>query len=339
MEIYERLEQKLADWCGIPNVVVCSSGTAALHLALEAFELDHFSKVIVPEFTMIACPRACTLAGLLPVFADCDDSLLVTPEELNKVSGTETGFPKAEVVMPVHVYGRRVDMWGISSLSESQPQPFIVVEDLAEAHGINPHPSTDAACWSFYRNKIIAGEEGGAIAFRSREHADVARSLRSLGFNVDHNFVHRPRGHNYRMSNCHAELILKSLANVRENLEKRREVEGWYDDYIPAEWKMPPREVCWVYDIRIPISQDMKIPNIDTLVRELNVRGVAARCGFKPMSIQDEYFRRHEVTISSRMALNAYRLSQEVLYLPIRPEMQRRDVARNVDTLLKLVGV
>lgn len=332
METYELLEKKLADWCECPNIVVCSSGTAALHLALEAFELEPHRGVIVPEFTMIACPRACTLADLTPTFADCDDALLITLEEVNRILLQRPLAQRGpSCIMPVHVYGRRVDMWGIDSIADANN--LLVVEDMAEAHGIKPHPNTDAACWSFYRNKIVAGEEGGAIAFRERKHADVARSLRSLGFNDDHNFVHRPRGHNYRMSNCHAELILKSLAKVKENLQKRREVEDLYDAYIPAEWKMPPREVCWVYDIRIPISLDVAIPNIDTLVAELNKKAVAARCGFKPMSSQPEY-----VNVNAR-DLNAYRLSQEVLYLPIRPEMQRRDVAQNVYTLQKLMGV
>lgn len=303
MEAYQELEHELAKWINYSpeNVVACSSGTAALHLALESLELPLGSKVIVPDLTMVACPRAVTMAGLKPVFVDCDERLLMDP-------GTIPGIDY-QVIMPVHIYGRQCSMGRI--VDWAGRMNAYIVEDLAEGHGIQPHPETDAACWSFYRNKIIAGEEGGAIAFKDPSRAKLARCLRSLGFTDNHDFVHVPRGHNYRMSNAHARLILKSLSALPTNMADRRKQVELYDRYCPDEWRMPPRDVPWVYDLRIPgISHQLQ----DRIVKDLQEKGIAARHCFKPMSAQEEYCGK-DVPVGP----HAFLASREVLYLPLTP--------------------
>jgi len=243
-ETYEQLEREFAEWNHLDpaGMVACSSGTAALHLALEALGvLQNNGVVALPDFTMVACARAVHLAEGWPEFVDCDARLQIHPELVSEVGD-------ARVIMPVHVYGRSPDVSKIELRSFYTP-PHLV-EDLAEAHGVRPHPLTSAACWSFYKNKVIAGEEGGAVWFKQREHAVRARCLRSLGFTDSHDFTHVPRGHNYRMSNAHADLVLKSLWRYEENVARRREIEGWYEEVCPDEWKMPERSVPWVYDLR-----------------------------------------------------------------------------------------
>lgn len=307
MEAYERLEQEWAAWAGVRNVVATASGTASLHLALEAMRLPQGSEVIVPELTMVACARAVTLAGLKPVFVDCrEDNLLMDPEEVAKAV-----TPRTRAIMAVHVYGRRCDMDAINEIATQHD--LCVVEDLAEAHGVKPHPNTDAACWSFYRNKIIAGEEGGACAFLCPEAAELARSLRSLGFTAAHDFMHLPRGHNYRMSNAHALPILTSLRHASMLIEVRREIEYRYDRECPDEWRMPPRDAPWVYDIRL---HGLQPRDLDRVVRALQDQGIAARHGFKCMSWQPEYT---PDRLPARLPWRAARAASEVLYLPLTP--------------------
>lgn len=307
MEAYEYLEKEWAEFCDVPYTVACASGTAALHLAIEALELPPESKIIVPEFTMVACARAVQMAGLKNWFVDCENNGLMAA--IRRFGDSET-----EAAMPVHVYGRQcqIDYYG-----------RYVIEDLSEAHGVNPHPKTDAACWSFYRNKIIHGEEGGMIAFKDQGAAERARELRSLGFTKEHNFLHRPRGHNYRMSNLHAQAIRKCLSWYPEIAEDRRQIEGWYNEFIPPEWHMPARDAVWVYDLRIP---GLTEPQQDSIIKELNSKGIAARHAFKPMSRQPEFAGPYE-------HLNAHRLSREVLYLPVSPGMTQADVRHAADVL------
>ncbi len=318
VEAYKELEHEFGKWCGRPNTVACASGSAALHLALESIDIEGW--ILIPEFTMISCARAGTLAGLTTRFVDCDDNLLLDTSKIPK-----RFLDPGDSIMPVHIYGRRCNMDSVIDLARERS--LVVIEDMAELHGVQPHPETDAACWSFYRNKIIHGEEGGMIAFKNPEHAAKARELRSCGFTDAHNFLHVPRGMNYRMSNLHASAILRSLGDVEMSLAKRRIVEEWYDKETPDEWRMPPRMVCWVYDLRIP---GMAEETQDRVIRLLNESGIPARHAFKPMSRQPEYSGRYK-------RLNAHLLSSEVIYFPIDPANTREQVKRHVGALVSLL--
>jgi dTDP-4-amino-4,6-dideoxygalactose transaminase len=315
MEPYQQLEAEFAAWTGWPHVVACASGTAALHLALEALQLPAQSAVVVPEFTMIACARAVTLADLRVLPVDCNASLLLPAY-----------FPvpiRPTAIMPVHIYGRRCDMNGIHEYAKQLGAA--VIEDVAEAHGVTPHPETDAACWSFFKNKIVAGEEGGMVAFKREDHAERARMLRCMGFTNKHDFMHIPRGHNYRLANGLARLVLDSLHCFADNIKKRRQIVDWYDALVPRSWQMPPRDMPWVYDLRIP---QLTPEQQDAIVATLNSAGITARHGFKPISAQPEYRRDCACPVARQMA-------QEVIYLPITPTMTQADVAANVDALLR----
>jgi perosamine synthetase len=320
MQPYEQLEKEFGEWVGNPNCVAVNSGTAALHLALEAFRMPKGSIVLVPDYTMVACARAVSMSEASPRFVDCTDELLIDPKKVNWWIGED---PNVKAIMAVHIYGRRCDMEALTDV----PEGVWVVEDLAEAHGIWPHPNTDAACWSFYKNKIVHGEEGGMIAFKEPEHAEIARQLRSLGFFAGHDFMHRPRGVNYRLANLLATPILESLAELNHNLQIRQWLKENYDDLVPSKWHMPDtRVVNWVYDLRIPgLSPNTQ----DAIVWGCRKRGVEARHGFKPMSSQPEY-----MGFGNRP--NAKRMASDVMYLPLSDDMTTTDVEYNVDVFLDL---
>jgi len=314
MEPYELLEQRLGEWIGNPNVVVCSSGTAALHLAVETLRPPEGGDLIVPEFTIVSCARAASLCGSRPVFADCDDRLLMTPETIERVMRRYVWG-----VMPVHIYGRRCNMDAIRRMLHG----FVVIEDMAEAHGVKPHPDSDAACYSFYQNKIVHGEEGGAVVFKRAEDAEVARSLRCIGLDDHQTYMHRPGGMNYRLPNLLATPILDSLDQVEDNLRWRDRVAAMYDDAMPEEWKMPPRDVVWVYDFRVPgltAKEQLRV------VRALNGLGIRARRAFQPMTLQQEFYK-------TTHGENALRLSREVMYFHVSPDDDESVVAANVAAL------
>lgn len=293
MQPYEQLESDFGEWAGVENCVACSSGTAALHLSLEAMDLPPGSRVILSEFNMIACARAVVLAGLKPVFVDCDDRLLIDVEKCHKLAehGEDGGYDyRISAILAVHIYGRRVDVQRIHDLKSKYGGDLAIIEDCAEFHGgelyVEEYGYSDSHAWSYYSNKVICGAEGGLVSFTDPKHAEKAKSLRTLGFTEAHDFLHIPRGHNYRMSNLHAAPILESLANADDNLIKRRQVEEWYNELIPEKWHMPPRDVVWVYDLRVP---KLEWDRMGIVVKRLNAQGIAARHGFKPMSVQPEF--------------------------------------------------
>lgn len=325
MQPHEELEQRFGEWAGVEHVVACSSGTAALHLALEVMQLPPRSEVLIPDWTMVACARAVSLAGLKPVFVDCGEDLLMDMEDAVKRVTERT-----VAVMPVHIYGRRCDKSYVVSVAKGKMPSLFVVEDLAEAHGIKPHSQTDAACWSFYKNKIVAGEEGGAVAFKDPKYVELARSLRCLGMTERHDFHHSPRGHNYRMSNCHAELILRSLGEVEQNVRERRRLETICDGLCPEWMRMPPRDAPWVYDMR---AHGMNPTGQEALLSALREEGVQARHGFKPMTMQPEY------RDGSRRGSSAWKMASEVFYLPLHPRQTTEEVIdRAFRTIRRVLG-
>jgi len=247
------------------------------------------------------------MADLLPTFVDCDDRLLM---DLDLVATTT-----AKVIMPVHVYGRLVDMARVAEVAERYS--LRVIEDAAEC----PMPSTgvlDVKCWSFYKNKIIAGEEGGAVAFAKSHDARLARQLRNMGFTNNHDFMHVPRGCNYRLANCLAEKILESLACYSENVTHRRKKEMIFDHFCPNEWRMLPRDAPWVYDLRIP---GLKIVQLNAIIERLEELEIPARHGFKSCSLSQVEFVGSPFTVTSQVGQHLYGKSwvaaQEVLYVPL----------------------
>lgn len=315
MEPYEQLEREFRDYVEWGYPVACNSGTAALHLALEALELPLGSQVLVPEFTMVACARAVVMAGLKPVFVDCDDNGLMDFDKIHQYI-----TPSTKAIMPVHVYGRSIPRSVINSLGDIK-----VVEDWAEhtkpvwyedkfrTVSNNEGIHSRALCWSFYKNKIIHGEEGGMVLFKNKRDAELAKSLRCQGFTDQHDFKHYARGHNYRITNNSAQLICHSLGYIDQNLNMRRAMEAAYDSVIPISLRRPPREVPWVYDVWLDHRQ-----NADKVVATLNSQGIAARHSFKPMSMQQEF-------VGHWSHLNAYKLSQRMIYLPLSENMTTQD--------------
>tara|TARA_R110000824_G_scaffold172434_1_gene350277 strand:- start:12990 stop:14018 length:1029 start_codon:yes stop_codon:yes gene_type:complete len=314
MESHEKLEVEFTERIDFPfgpaYAVACNSGTAALHLAIEGLLLPKGSQVIVPEYTMVAVARAVSLAGLRPVFADVDDNYQIDPNSIR-----EKLTPLTSAIIIVHTYGRRGNVHEIQNIAKENG--LRVIEDCAEYHGgdLNDSGQSDAYTWSFYRNKIVAGEEGGIVIFRNPDACLLARSLRSQGFTPEHDFLHMPFGHNYRLASTQAAMISESLLNMRENISERRNIADDYDKAIKsrdpkAKYLASQRclsDMPWVY----PVQIETEAP-IDSIVAALNVSGAFTRCGFKPLSEQTEYrgHFRH---------LNAYDLSRRTLYFSLDP--------------------
>ena len=320
-ELYEQAEELLGEFlCPGMYPVICSSGSMALYLALVSLQQTSSSKrriVAIPELAMIAIPRAVRMAEMEIRTIDCGNDLNLDPFQLSFED-------KLFATIAIHTYGRRCNMDDVVSML--QPQSHFIIEDLAEAHGLKPHKETDAACFSFYRNKIIAGEEGGLVAFRKKETADRAKLLRSLGFLPEHDFLHLPGGVNARCSNAHAKLILNNFAQYPENVNRRWEIVAQYESLLP-EFARPEGKVIapWVYDLKLKQPSEL-----DSTVKMLNQAGIAARHCFKPVSRQEEFYREYDFPSCAEKA------SREVLYLPVDPRMSDGDV-KKAATLLKEV--
>lgn len=287
----EKFENAWASYNGMEYGVSCNSGTNAIYLALKALGVGPGDEVIVPEYTMIATAWAVTYTGATPVFVDCEDNLLVHEWPLSH---------KTKAIITVPIYGRkaRIPAFGIP-----------VIEDMAEAHGIKPQG--DIACYSFYGNKILTTGEGGMCLTNNKEWAEEMRKYANMYFDKERKMLHPKVGHNFRMTNLQAAVGLAQVERVEEILEKRKQIEEWYDEHVPESLKMPPRNVLWMYDIQTDHQEELKA--------FLAEKGIETRYGFKPMSMQPMYLGEYE-------NLNAYQWSKRILYLPTWTDMTQDEV-------------
>lgn len=291
-----QFEAEFAQYNGFAHGVACSSGTAALTLALRALGVGEGDEVLVPEFTWVSCAWAVTYVGATPVFVDCADDLNI---DAGAIEAKIT--PRTKAIMPVHVYGRRCDMDSITTLAFEYN--LFVVEDLAEAHGILP--TGDIACYSLYANKIITAGEGGICLTREPRLADQMKHLRGMAFTAERTFLHRKVAYNFRMTSMQAAVALAQTQRLDEILGIRRGIEGRYDAGladIPEITLMPTRDVVWMYDLRAERSEELRA--------YLAGEGIETRMFFKPMSRQPAYFD------SGWPSLNAHRLGEGGVQVP-----------------------
>jgi len=241
---YSRLELEYAKFTGKNYAVAVNSGTSALHLALLVMGVGAGDEVIVPDFTMAACGFAVSYCGANVVTVDCKDDLTID-EKLIEAKITK----KTKAIMPVHIYGRLCNMKAINKIAKKYK--LKVIEDACEAQGADTG-NADITCYSLYQNKIIAGEEGGIITTNNKKIYDKLQDLKCMSFGKKHNFFHEDIGFNYRITEHSALLALKSLKEVKKNLKNRRFKELIFDQITPEEWRMPKRDVVWVYDFVPP---------------------------------------------------------------------------------------
>lgn len=315
-------EKAFANYVGTREAVACSSGTAALTLSLVALGIGKGDEVIVPEFTMIASAYAVTYTGATPVFVDCGEDLNI---DVNKIEEKIT--PRTKAIMPVHIYGRPCDMTKILAIAEKRK--LQVVEDACEAHGATYDGRKVgtfgiAGCFSLFANKIISAGEGGVITTNDTEYAKRLRYLRGMAFEPNHTFLHQEIGFNFRMTNLQAAVALAQVIRIDEFLEKRRKIQGWYDEYL-SDYTMPRPEgsVLWMYDI-VTNSRDR-------VMSELENVGIESRCFFKPMSMQPC------LAPKDCSDLCAYYYSQRGLYLPTYTDLTKSDVTYIAGEVLKLL--
>ncbi|MEO8349314.1 MAG: DegT/DnrJ/EryC1/StrS family aminotransferase, partial [Acidobacteriota bacterium] len=251
-----RFEESVATYCGVPHGVACSSCTTALHLALVALGIGPGDEVLVPDFTLIVSANTVIQAGARPVLVDVDPKTwCLDPARLEEKIG-----PRTRAVMPVHMYGHPCDMPAIGEIARRRG--LLVIEDCAEAHGAEIDGRKvgsfgDAACFSFYGNKILTTGEGGMVLCRDAALAAKLRLLRNQAF-AEPRFVHREIGYNYRLTNVQAAIGLAQSEKVVEKIEKKREIARWYAEAfagvpdVELPWEAPnARNVYWMYGVKL----------------------------------------------------------------------------------------
>lgn len=319
-----RFENAFKKYAGTDYAVACSSGTAALHLALAGLGLDKGDEVIIPTFTMVATANAAVYLGAKPVFVDADS--LTWNMDTSKIEKKITRRTRA--IIAVHTYGLPADMDRISSIAKRHN--LFVVEDAAEAHGAEYKGKKigsigDVACFSFYANKIITTGEGGMVTTDNKEIAKRIEMLRDHTFSDERHFWHRHIGYNYRMTNLQAAIGLAQTEKFKIFVEIKIRNARYYNSLLKdiKGITFPPRvkglkNVYWMYAILVEDDFGM---NRDNLRAHLAQKGIETRTFFIPMHLQPIYAKNQK----ERFPV-AEGLCRKGLYLPSAVTLTREDI-------------
>ena len=205
----ELFEDDFSNYIGTNTAISVSSGASALFLILKAMNIKRGDLVLTSSATFIATANAISHCGATPVFVDInklDNNMAV--QELGKA--LDKHKTKIKAVLPVHLYGRPVDIEGILRIAGEYDIP--VVEDACQAHGASYGSKKAgnlgyAAAFSFYTSKnITVGGDGGMITTNDYELAKKIKQLRNQGSNEGNRYLHEFIGYNMRLNTINAVL-------------------------------------------------------------------------------------------------------------------------------------
>jgi dTDP-4-amino-4,6-dideoxygalactose transaminase len=240
--VQEQFEQLVATRAGCQNGVAVSSGTAGLHLAMQALGIGPGDEVITTPFSFIASANSILFVGAMPVFVDiCPRSLNMDPKLVEAAI-----TPRTKAILAVETFGNTARMDEIAQVAARHEIP--VIEDCCEALGcsLNKRPAGHfgrIGVFGFYPNKQITTGEGGMIVTDDKRLADLCRSMRSQGRAVagldlpagtappgaTGAWLHHQRlGYNYRLSEVSAAIGVAQMRRFDEIVSKRQRVAQEY---------------------------------------------------------------------------------------------------------------
>jgi perosamine synthetase len=321
--VVAELESKFAALQGAKHAVAVNNGTTALVAAIQALDLQPGDEVITSPFTFIATLNAILEAGATVRFGDIrTDDFGLDPASV-EAQITE----RTKVIMPVHLYGQACDIGAIHELAERHG--LHIVEDSAQAHGATfggrGVGTFGMGTFSFYATKNLTTGEGGIITTNDDELAAKLRILRNQGMRQRYEYV--MAGHNYRLTDLQAAVVMPQLKAYPDQLAKRRAnarrlselllgIEGLV---LPTQ--LENREHVWhQYTVLLPEGVDR-----DAFAASLAADGVGSGIYYPlPVYDYDTYRNRADVILSDTPVAES--VSKRCISLPVHPYLSGDDV-------------
>lgn len=215
------------------EVAVLSSGTAAIHIALQLLGVSKGDEVLCQSFTFSASANPILYQGAMPVFIDSEkDTWNMSPELLEiAIRDRIEKYKKPKAIIAVHLYGMPYKANEINAIARKYEIP--VVEDSAEALGSTYHNKacgtlSDIGILSFNGNKIITTSGGGALVTHSLDLKNKAIFLSTQARDQAPHYEHSSVGFNYRMSNVLAGIGRGQMEVLDERVAARRHNYNFY---------------------------------------------------------------------------------------------------------------
>ncbi|MDP3183502.1 MAG: DegT/DnrJ/EryC1/StrS family aminotransferase [Desulfobaccales bacterium] len=340
-------EKEFAAHLGASHAVACSSGTAALHLALMALDLAPGDEVITVSHSFIATANAVRYVGATPVFVDVE----LNTGNLNAELIGPAITPRTKAILAVHQLGMPCDLGRILPLAREHG--LMVVEDAACALGseINlgagwepiGRPRGDLATFSFHPRKVITTGDGGMITCRDPELMARLSRLRSHAMSLSAAERHQAAkvvfeqylevGYNYRLSDIQGAVGREQLKRLPALIAARRRLAARYQEglaghpYIALPQEPPYGRSNW-QSFWIILSADC--PQEQTAVMQaLLGRGIHTRRGVMCSHREPAY---QDLPLRQPLPLSEY-LQDRSIIIPLYPEMTEADQDRVIAAL------
>jgi dTDP-4-amino-4,6-dideoxygalactose transaminase len=333
-EVFE-LEERLAEFCGAPYAVSCSSGTDALLLALMAWGVGPGDAVFVPAFTFAASAEVIVLAGATPVFVDVDPvSFNLDVASLKAAVAAGHGLRPAGVIA-VDLFGQPADYDAIRALAAEHG--MWVLADAAQSFGSTfdgrgAGSYGDAAATSFFPTKPLGCYgDGGAVFTAEAEMAGRLRSLRVHG-QGEHAYDHPRIGMTGRLDTIQAAILLQKLDILAEEIEARQRLADRYSAELSEVAVVPMVETratsAWA---QYTVQLDCR----DAVAARMAEWGVPTAVYYpKPVHRQPAYS--HFPVAPGGLPV-AEAVSGRVLSLPVHPYLTEEAQGRVIDALRRAV--
>lgn len=322
-EEVDGFEREFASWCEAEHAIGVSSGTAALELALRGLGIGPGDEVIVPTNSFIATAEAVSAAGATPRLVDVDEQTALLTAEIVEQALT----PQTRCVIPVHLYGRTVEMEPLLTLC--QAREIFVVEDACQAHGARyrdrPVGSLgDAGCFSFYPTKNLgAWGDGGAVITDDEDLAGRVRLLRSHGEGTRHH--HELPARTDRLDALQAAILRVKLGRLDDANDSRRAAGVALREALTGSQVLPPPPPAadgdHVFHLFVVRSSQR-----DMLRDHLDACGIASAIHYPtPIHLQPAYA---DLGLEPGSLPIAEQLTAESCSLPIFPSIAMREIER-----------
>jgi dTDP-4-amino-4,6-dideoxygalactose transaminase len=337
-------EEGLAEYLRSGYAVGVTSCTAALHLALLAYDIGPGDEVITTPMSFVATAHAILHTGARPVFVDVE----AHTGNLNADLIEEAITPRTKAILPVHLYGQMCDMARIREVASRRG--LIVIEDAAHAleaerDGIRPGEVAEAACFSFYATKSITSGEGGAIVTSSRSVADKLKQLRLHGMELSaaDRYVKRYQhydvvycGWKYNMDNIQAALLISQLKHVEEYRRRRdaicRRYESSLSEIAGVEF---PRVVAGSRSGRHLFTIWVDPDRRDTILGNIQDRGIGVAVNYRPIHLMSYY--RHGFGYREGMYPIAEEIGRRTISLPLYTRLTDEEFEYTVQAVAEAV--
>lgn len=363
----KQFEAAVAECVGAKHAVAVSSGTAALHLSVEALELKPGQAVLVPTMTFAATAEVVRYQGAIPLLVDCDPITLNMDlqDAERKLEAFKAGQTPLEGnldvvgIIPVHVGGLMMDMKAVQSFADRHG--LWVVEDAAHAlpaafrQGLDQawqrcgENSAAATCYSFYANKTITTGEGGMVVTDHQELADRIRQMSLHGLSQDAwkrysgngawDYQIVAPGYKYNLTDISAAIGAHQLARAETMRREREAIARGYRKFFSEveQIELPPdppdRVHSWhLFPIRLQL--DHLAIDRNTFMQHLSERGIGCSVHWRPLHLHP-YYRETFGWLPEHFPVASMQW-QRLISLPIFPGMRQEEQQHVVQTLRNL---